>query len=462
MRHEAVKDVTPEDPNQVNPHYLNHVMATSAHHVVEAAEDIVTGNGIKLLAKGARIDPDVQERLLQHKLHKPLEECVQVVDGVAPSCFGPVAEELADQHALVKALCAPSGGAMPIPDALARLKLSLPVQSLLTVFTQYQGDRLKHSVGVAMLAVALGRRLVPGDIERHRQLALAGLLHDVGELYIDPALLQRDTRLLPEQWRHIASHPVIGDRVLRDMEGAGPAVASAVLLHHERLDGFGYPRGVGGAELTLDGQILGVAEWLMALTESGMTPLIRTRVATRIITGEFSDELVNIVSAAAMESEDLLASVCSPAPLEDITPRVVRIADTMHRFSLLRPWIDEQMSQAKGEFRNVLSSGLARMARLQTGFISTGLDTQDPAALLHQLAGLADPELHIEVLTIVREIEWRFRALERDTLLRAGLLGERDDAIMHELIGRLTGTVPMEQDESTDHTASATPATSSA
>ena len=430
-----------DDPNQVNPHYLNHVVAVSATHDVEVTEDIVTGNGIKLLAKGARIDPAMRDRLLEHKLRKPLEDCVQVVDGLVPGSFRPVAEELLAAHPLVAALCACGENALPIAQSLTRLKLSMPVQSLLTVYSQYQGDRLKHSVGVAMLAMALGRRLVPGDIDRHRVLALAGLVHDVGELYIDPKHLQRGTRLQPEQWRHIVSHPLIGDRVLRGMEGAGPAVAQAVLLHHERLDGFGYPRAVAGSALTLDGQILGAAEWLMALIESGLTPLARASVATRLMPGEFSDELVQTIAAAAAQSEELLAAWTTPTPLEEAVPRVVRIGATMRRFVLTRPWIDERIAQARGEFRRHLAAGLGRMQRLHTAFSSTGLDAADTEVLLRQLAALHDPQLHLEVITIVHEIEWRLRSLERESLLRSGLLAPAEDAVMRELVGRLKGEI---------------------
>lgn len=426
-----------DDPNQVNPHYLNHVVATTEHHAVEVTEDIVTGNGIKLLAKGARIDPGVRERLLQHKLQKPLEDCVQVVGGVVPERFGPIANELLAQYPLVATLCQSDGTAQPIPSSLMRLRLSGPVQSLLTVYSEYQGDRLRHTVGVAMVAMALGRKLVPGDIDRHRLLALAGLLHDVGELYIDPEHLKRGAQLKPEQWRHIVSHPVIGHRVLKDMDGAGAAIANAVLLHHERLDGFGYPRGVAGSALSLDGQILGAAEWLMALLESGLMPLARASVATRIIPGEFSHELVHAISDAAAHTDSGQGG--PPTPLEDAVPRVARIAATMRRFVQHHGWIDEQIAKSRGELRRAMSSGMDRMRRLQTAFSSTGLDAADPEVLLRQLAALHDPQVHLEVITIVQEIEWRLRALERESLLRSGLLKPEEDAVMHELIARLTG-----------------------
>jgi HD-GYP domain-containing protein (c-di-GMP phosphodiesterase class II) len=429
-----------EDPNQLSPHYLDHVVAATASHDVEVTEDIVTGHGIKLLAKGARIDAAMRERLLEHKLRKPLEDCVQVVDGLVAERLKPVAEAMLAAHPLVAALGSSGAQAQPIPLSLSRLKLSVPVLSLLTLYSRCQADRLKHSVGVAMLAMGLGRRLVPGDVERHRLLAVAGLLHDVGELYIDPLHLQRGTRLEPEQWRHIVTHPLIGERVLRGMEGAGPAVAQPVLLHHERLDGFGYPRGVAGPALTLDGQILGAAEWLMALIESGHTPLARASVATRIMPGEFSDELLQTIASAAAQSDELLAT--APAPLEDAAPRVARIAATMHRFAAARPWIEERIAEARGEFQRHLAMGLGRMQRLHVAFSSTGLDAADIEALLRELAALRDPQVHLEVVTIAREIEWRLRALERESLLRSGLLAPDEDAVMRELVDRLTGKQP--------------------
>lgn len=431
--------MTTEPTAEVNPHYLDHVIHTAEARPVEAIEDIVSQNGIKLLAKGAKVDERVRERLLQHKLQKPLEDCLQVADGVMPQSFGPMGEALFEQHPLLKTLCAhdfyPAA-----PATLAMLKLSTPVQSLLTVYAQYQGDRLKHSAGVAMLALALARRLLPGESERHRMLALAGLLHDVGELYIDPRYMRPGTPLGPHEWRHVASHPVIGERVLRDLPGAGKEVASAVLHHHERLDGFGYPRGVQGAALPLNGQILAAAEWLMALIENSETPLTRASVATKLIPGEFSRELTEAITLAAQDGPSAPPAppaAADPMPLESAIPRVVGIVAALARFREARPWIDAHIAAARPALRAVLEAGLQRMQRIQTAFSSTGLDTHDPDALVTSLAGLQDTELQEELMTVVGELEWRLRELERESLLRAGLLPAEDGAVMHELMARL-------------------------
>ncbi|WP_457421558.1 HD-GYP domain-containing protein [Roseateles sp. P5_E7] len=426
----------PANP-EVNPHYLEHVIHTSETKPVEASEDILSHNGIKLLAKGAQINAKVRDRLLMHKLQKPLENCIQVVDGVMPESLGPIGEALLAQHPLLKALCAhdlyPSA-----PTTLATLKLSGPMQSLLTVYAEHQGDRLKHTVGVAMLALALARRMLPGETEQHRMLGLAGLVHDIGELYIDPNLIRGGTPFGPAEWRHVASHPLVGERVLRGMVGAGKAIAQAVLHHHERLDGFGYPRGVQGKALPLTGQILAAAEWLMGLIETGLTPMTRASVATKLIPGEFSRELTGAIATAAASLPQSVPR-SEPDAVQEAIPRVVRIAAVLRRFTDARLWLDERIKAARPALRAVLEAALKRLLRIQTAFSSTGLDAHAPDDLVAVLSEQRDAELQTELITVVAELEWRLRELERESMLRAGLLPPAEVAVMRELMDRIKG-----------------------
>lgn len=436
MSASADKGAVPD--GAVNPHYLNHVVATAATRQVQTSEDVYSAQGIKLLAKGATIDASTRDRLLAHKLSKPLEDCVQVVDGVVPELFGPLAEQLQEEHPLLRTLCA-HARAQPVAATLASLRLTMQVQSLLTVYSGYQGDRLTHSVGVAMLTLALARRLLPDQIDRHRQLALAGLLHDVGELYIDPSYLVRGTELQPEQWRHIVSHPVIGHRVLLGMPGAGPAVAEAVLNHHERLDGFGYPRGLVEDQVPLDGQILAVAEWLMALIESGSGALARASVASKLIPGEFSPSLLEAINAAARGSGEMEAWMQSLQPLTEMYDEFERVRAALQRFQSLRAWLDGQIASSGAALREVLQQGLRRMLRIQASFFSSGLDSLPAADLQDELA--LEPELKQELAALIGEFGWRLRELERETLLRAGLLADADLQVVRELVQRLRGEV---------------------
>lgn len=156
------------DSAKVNSHYLDHVMVSAGRSGVEASEDIVSGSGQKLLAKGAKLDEATRERLLQNKLAKPLQDCLWVEGGMAPELFGPVAEALLDDYPLLRALC----GAEPaVPLALTRLRLSAPLQSLLSVYADCGVDRLCQAVGVSLIARVLARRLLGGDIEAQRRVS---------------------------------------------------------------------------------------------------------------------------------------------------------------------------------------------------------------------------------------------------------------------------------------------------
>ncbi|OUM00927.1 HD-GYP domain-containing protein [Variovorax sp. JS1663] len=437
-------------PASVNPHYLEHVVVAAARgHEVETADDIISSGGTMLLVKGSRVDAAVRERLLQHKLRRPLEGCLQIADGVDPKRLGAIGEALLERYPLLRALCA-SGSARPAPEALAALALSVQVRSLLTIFVQIQNDRLDHAVGVAMLAMSLARRLRPDEGERHRQLAVAGLLHDVGELYIDPAYLRRDKRLDAQAWRHIVTHPLVGHRVLRDMAGAGEAVADAVLLHHERLDGFGYPRGIAGAAFTLDGQILAVAEWLMALVETDSSPLARARMASQLVPGEFSAPVLAAVSAAACAAADALPAPATAVPLVHALPRIERLAGTLQRFQEQRAWLEAKMALAAPGLHKVLEAGVRRMQRIQSSFSSTGLDAHDPERLLAEFAASGDPRLRADIMVLIDELEWRMHQCDREQRLRASLLPDADRAVVEELLDGLRtvgGELPRRDDQ---------------
>ncbi|QPF75675.1 HD domain-containing protein [Roseateles sp. DAIF2] len=429
-----------DEVGSVNPHYLGHMAASADRHELRASADIVSGSGVKLLAKGARIEPGMRERLLQHKLARPLEDCLSMADGITPQRLAEQAESLLARHGLALALDAPDAEEN-LPQALGRLGLSPALQSLLTVYADQQGDRLDHACGVALLALALARRLLPGQTGLQRRLALAGLVHDVGELYIDPALLDRSRVLEPQQWRQIASHPVIGYRVLSTMEGAGPVVAEAVLCHHERLDGFGYPRGLADEQFGLPAQILAAAEWLTGLVEAGVGPLMRASVAAKLIPGEFSPALLELVYAALRGSSEMalwLESQQQQAAAE-LGTQVEDIAQMLERFRGQQDWMEHRLGEAGPELRAVLEQGQRRLQRIQASFSSAGLDALGPRELLADLAQQGDARLRRELPALIGEFGWRLRELERACLLRASLLGSEGLGVVRELVGRLRG-----------------------
>jgi hypothetical protein len=427
------------DPSQVNEHFLNRVIAAAETAEVEASEDIVTGSGIKLLAKGARIDAGSRERLLQHKLSKPLEHSVRVADGPGSGAIDEAVQVLLDRHPLIAALCGGASARM-IRSELKDLPQSAPLASMFSVYASQGAHKLDHAVGVSLLSAALHHGLAPGRDRGLRTLSVAGLLHDVGDLYIDPAILAADARLGPGQWKHIAAHPVVGAHVLRNLPGAGPEVAEAVLHHHERLDGFGYPQGLRDSRVPLDGQVLGLAEMLMGLIESGPDAAERASVAIKLIPGEFHRPLVDQVARAARLSAAGAPDVeaLQTSAMEELTDKVCGLGATLQRLRGMRAPVEQRIRTCSPALKTLLAHVLERCQRIHFAFSSTGLDTHAPQELLARLAAMG-PQVHREVAVVLREVEWRLHELKREARLRAERLSVVEAALVRDLIERSKG-----------------------
>ena len=410
--------------SEVNPHYLDHVMTVADSHGVEASEDIIARNGMKLLAKGARIDGSVRERLLEHKLNKPLEECMQVAHGVTLAQLQELADSMIDQGSLLRELYNAKGIRQQATQALRQMQMGAPMQSLVTVFHGSGPDKLAHAMRVALLALGLSLRLAsPQSRASATQLLQAGLCHDVGELYIEPSYLARGQELTPEQWKHVAAHPVVGWRVLKDMPGMGKTVAELVMNHHERLDGFGYPRGRGGPDLPIDHQVLALGELLGSIKDSHIAPLLRVDVAVKLIPGEYSHELTSLVDRTVRQCRtDELIRTSAPMPSVDDTLRSAEAtAAYVQRLGEARELLVMEAKTASEAFKGLAQQAFARFESIQKALASTGVDARSPQELREHLdqAELQNNQgLHLEMAVVLREINWRLRELEREMTAR--------------------------------------------
>ena len=119
-----------------------------------------------------------------------------------------------------------------------------------------------HSHRVAALADAIGERLGRAP---DRSLVRAALLHDIGKLALSSRILDKSGPLTEREWIEVRSHPAHTEALLNLVPPLRPIAATAA-MHHERLDGSGYPRGLLGDELPPDARLLAVADVYEALT----------------------------------------------------------------------------------------------------------------------------------------------------------------------------------------------------
>jgi putative nucleotidyltransferase with HDIG domain len=121
-----------------------------------------------------------------------------------------------------------------------------------------------HSKFVSEYAAAIGLELgLPA--EDISQLRLGGLLHDVGKIGIPDDILKKMDSLTKEEFQEIYKHPQIGYKIVEKVSFKSKDVLRAIIEHHERLDGSGYPLGLRGNEISLVGRIMAVADSFHAM-----------------------------------------------------------------------------------------------------------------------------------------------------------------------------------------------------
>ncbi|HYL08110.1 MAG TPA: HD-GYP domain-containing protein [Candidatus Udaeobacter sp.] len=121
-----------------------------------------------------------------------------------------------------------------------------------------------HNLRVARLCVHIGREMSMSAPEL-RILARAGLLHDVGKIGIPAEVLEKHSPLDESEWILMRMHPEMGLTLL-DRAGQSSREVLAVLYHHERLDGSGYPYGLKAEGIPIEARIVAVADTYDALT----------------------------------------------------------------------------------------------------------------------------------------------------------------------------------------------------
>ncbi len=144
-----------------------------------------------------------------------------------------------------------------------RLMVSM-VRALVSAIESKDQYTRGHSERVALYTRRLAEQ-IGYDEKSLENIYLSAVLHDVGKIGVRDAVLRKAGKLTDEEFAEIACHPDEGWAILCDIEQLG-SILPGVLHHHERWDGRGYPDGLAGRAIPLDGRILSVADAYDAMT----------------------------------------------------------------------------------------------------------------------------------------------------------------------------------------------------
>jgi len=163
-----------------------------------------------------------------------------------------------------------------------------------------------HSDRVAKYSLIIGRELSL-SIEELEKLRIAALLHDVGKIGVDDRVLKKPGALTPEEFELMKKHPSKGANIMRPVAQLAEMLPG-IELHHEHVDGRGYPYGLAGDQIPMMARIIAVADTLDAMTtnrpyQSAMEldfALTRTR---QLAGSKFDPIVVDALEAAIQDGK---------------------------------------------------------------------------------------------------------------------------------------------------------------
>lgn len=403
-----------------NPHALATILEASETRSIIAATDIFDISGTKLWARDQPVSAALQRKLLDRRLREPLEACLVAKDGVTPATLVDSLQALVQGDSPLAPLLRPH--AASLAREAAQLSLHPVAQLLLTAAQTARPQSFDHAVA----AMALNGALMAGgggDTPEIRLAMLCGLLHDLGEMYIDPhhGEAEADRDLDVVSYRQLVVHPHVGHLLVAQLTTYPAVVSRAIAEHHERLDGSGYPHALLGEAMSPLGRLLAVTEATLNALRSPYAHLLHASVALRAVPGEFDMNWVGQVSQAACAQPPQKAVMEE----DDIEARLAALSDVLAAAETNVSALSAQATLP--EMKKALELSQFLLGRLRAGWNESGM--WNPRAL-------AGPDA-AEVEAVEDELYFRLRGIQRATLLFAGQLPPDEAAALGALCDSL-------------------------
>ena len=393
------------------PHYVDSVASMTRNRELSATEDIMSSSGVKLVARGAKVDAHLLNLLAAHRLTTPTLEQSVTIDGVVtPASLAQDISQLIDGDAWFKQLATASGDPAALRHGVSRVTFHREILFRLTVAREERPALYRHSLSVAVIAQYLAMRLEqrPSFIDN---ILMAALCHDLGELYTDPAILEPGHRVSDEERRFIYVHPITGWLIVRGLKYLHSDVAAAIIQHQERLDGSGYPKGLHEAAICLPGRILAAAD-VAASIMTRFHDYRRLSTLLRLNNKKYDRNVTALLHFAFIALPEEGARLEGQAFKQSLTSFA----------KLLEGWSQLRADAATSQSTPVLFL-LERMYNLRTDVLAFGFDPDslevtlqlaaEDAAIATELASVID-ELQFQLADLAREIDRHAADWQRD------------------------------------------------
>lgn len=239
-------------------HYKELISTVSEKETITATDDIYTSTGQKLVSKGTQINANITANLAKHKLQSPIDDYVQIDNPVTTRTVISDIDKFIAKSSTLQLLFNDLDNVESIEKLLRSHQFPNSIAFKLSIAKSEREDIYVHSLLIMCLTYFIACKAKLGK-QTIREALLAALFHDLGLLHLDPEHFHPSRKLNSQERKYLNVHVIISNLIIEPYPDYQGTISTAVLDHHERMDGSGYPNGKNGDAICTTGQILGIA-----------------------------------------------------------------------------------------------------------------------------------------------------------------------------------------------------------
>jgi hypothetical protein len=284
-------------------------------------------------------------------------------------------------------------------ELILSIQIPAPLAFRLTVAREQFPMIYKHSLLLMVIGIYLAHCDKMAGREQ-RDVCIAALFHDIGLLHIDPMLLAPSYVMSHSERRHLYTHPLTAHLLLSEFPIIPRQIADAVLEHHERMDGSGYPRNLHGDKISRYGQILAVGELAAKAFDFDhpRIPWKKMEVLFKLNSRKYGQGLIGHLNIFRENNIDEASSI-------NITP-----SDVINQANLISKFFEDFNHRLAPTPHDKISQlALTRMDTLRLELFEAGFDPRDPTGTIERF--VADPESLIDFEIVLNAALWQFKSL---------------------------------------------------
>lgn len=261
LNEDSSNEIVPQWPN--SRYYIEYLIALDRTNKVVISEDVFAKDGHLIAHAGTRISAEVAAKVT-YEVGVRIENSINIECPLDNDKIMQHFHQLFSLYSDIQTIHTATDFAISFESMVIEVTLDPLLMQYLTVLESQIPVIFEKCIFCAWLAALLAKQLQLDDFSI-KTAYMAGLVHDIGLLYVAPLIFNKREVLSAAEWHAIENHVMHGAQILQQIPNIHAKVPRAILEHHENCAGEGYPMAKNSKELELLGQIISMADTLQAI-----------------------------------------------------------------------------------------------------------------------------------------------------------------------------------------------------